>query len=125
MSKLIKYYLLVSFFYILEIYIFWIFQKVVLNDILLIFFIRIFFVVILAQFLRKSIFNKIQSFYFIFYSVALLNPLISSMFIYLILNFMSENVTFANLLQMFLHQPYLSAFYMLRMKRVSLFLLYF
>ena len=95
MSKLIKYYLLVSFFYILEIYIFWIFQKVVLNDILLNFFIRIFFVVILAQFLRKSIFNKIQSFYFIFYSVALLNPLISSMFIYLILNFMSENVTFA------------------------------
>ena len=95
MSKLIKYYLLVSFFYILEIYIFWIFQKVVLNDILLNFFIRIFFVVILSQFLRKNIFKEIQSFYFIFYSVALLNPLISSMFIYLILNFMSENVTFA------------------------------
>lgn len=95
MSKLIKYYLLVSFFYVLEIYIFWVFQKVVLNDILLNFFIRIFFVVILSHFLRKNIFNKIQSFYFIFYSVALLNPLISSMFIYLILNFMSENVTFA------------------------------
>ncbi len=98
MSKLIKYYLLISFFYILEIYIFWVFQKIVLNDILLNFSIRIFFVIISSHFLRNNIFNKVQSFYLIFYSVALLNPLISSMFIYLILNFFSENVTFAKLL---------------------------
>ena len=98
MSKLIKYYLLISFFYILEIYIFWVFQKIVLNDILLNFSIRIFFVIIFSHFLRNNIFNKVQSFYLIFYSVALLNPLISSMFIYLILNFFSENVTFAKLL---------------------------
>ena len=98
MSKLIKYYLLVSFFYILEIYIFWVFQKIVLNDILLNFFVRIFFVIIFSHFLRKNIFNKVQSFYLIFYSVALLNPLISSTFIYLILNFFFENVTFAKLL---------------------------
>ena len=98
MSKLIKYYLLISFFYIIEIYIFWVFQKIVLNDILLNFSIRIFFVIISSHFLRKNIFNNVQSFYLIFYSVALLNPLISSMFIYLILNFFSENVTFAKLL---------------------------
>lgn len=92
MSTFIKYYAYISLFYILEIVLFFLLKDILINFILLNFIIRFIFVTLTSYILKNNVFKDGRYFYTIFYFIAFLNPIGSSFFLYLLTNFVLENL---------------------------------
>ena len=92
LSTFIKYYAYISLFYILEIVLFFLLKDILINFILLNFIIRFIFVTVTSYILKNNVFKGGRYFYTIFYFVAFLNPIGSSFFLYLLTNFVLENL---------------------------------
>jgi len=92
LSTFIKYYAYISLFYILEIVLFFLLKDILINFILLNFIIRFIFVTLTSYILKNNVFKGGRYFYTIFYFIAFLNPIGSSFFLYLLTNFVLENL---------------------------------
>tara|TARA_B000000532_G_C18872345_1_gene408979 strand:- start:1236 stop:1628 length:393 start_codon:yes stop_codon:yes gene_type:complete len=88
----LKYYTYISLFYILELMIFFLLKDILANLILLNFIIRFIFVVLTSYILKNFVFKGDGYFYTIFYLIALLNPIGSSLILYILNSFILKSL---------------------------------
>jgi len=72
--------------------IFFLLKDILINFIFLNFIIRFIFVVLTSQILKNNVFKGGRNFYAIFYIVAFLNPIGSSFFLFILTEFVLENL---------------------------------
>ena len=72
--------------------IFFLLKDILINFIFLNFIIRFVFVALTSQILKNNVFKRSSNFYAIFYTVAFFNPIGSSFFLFLLTEFLLENL---------------------------------
>ena len=88
----LKYYTYISLFYILEMMIFFLLKDILANLILLNLIIRFIFVVLTSYILKNFVFKGDRYFYTVFYLIALLNPIGSSLVLYILTSFVLKSL---------------------------------
>ena len=96
--KIIKYYSYVLVFYTAEIIAFFILKNLFDYIYLLNFGLRVFFVATSSFFMRRDIFKNGKNFYPIFFIVALINPLFSSLILGLFQNYFIQSILLSKFL---------------------------
>ena len=84
---LIKYYLYISIFYTFEMMLFFFLKSFFEDVILLNIFIRTTFVIFSSLILKRKVFHDAKYFYQGYYLIAAINPLLSSLILFVIINF--------------------------------------
>jgi len=84
-APLIKYYLIIGPIYFIEVLVFYISSELLNNIYILNFLIRGIFVISLSLILKSIVFATVKNFYFKFFTLCLLNPLFSSLFLAIIM----------------------------------------
>lgn len=97
-APLIKYYLIIGPIYLIEVLVFYISSELLNNIYILNFLIRGIFVISLSLVLKSIVFVTVKNFYFKFFTLCLLNPLFSSLFLAIIMLNLPTNLICSKLL---------------------------